>query len=391
VTYQGSWQGSEAGMPPPPGWQPQPQGGGPDRGPRRWPALLTAALLAGALIVGSWAAISLSQSPVGRLDGMSGGSHAQSGVATAGILDVNTFAHTLGSQSNQLVPLGAGTGMVLTADGEVLTNNHVVDGAWKIEAQVPGGQTYTATVVGADPTHDVALLQLQDASGLTTITPGDSTSVSVGDSVQGVGNALGHEGPPSVATGSITGLNRSITAQDGNSSEKLSGMIQTDANILPGDSGGALVDGDGQVVGMITAGSDQNSSSTGRTTGFAIPIDTAMTVVDQIHSGGGGTVLMGERGYLGVGVQPLDPAIAQRFGVMSGAMVVGLDAGGPAQRSGMTAPAVIRSIDGQPVTSAESLGPLLHSHTPGESATVTWVDASGSHTQSIQLIAGPAV
>jgi S1-C subfamily serine protease len=390
----GSWQGSHAGMPPPPGWQPQPQGpaGGPDRGPRRWPALLTAAFLAGALIVGSWAAISLTHSPVSRLDGMGGGSQAQSGTPTAGIVDVNTFGRTLNSQNNQLVPLGAGTGMVLTADGEVLTNNHVVQGAWKIQAEVPGGDTYTATVVGADPTHDVALLQLQDASGLTTIAPGDPTSVTVGDRVQGVGNALGHEGPPSVATGSITGLNRSITAQDpSGTAEKLTGMIQTDANILPGDSGGALVDSDGQVVGMITAGSDQNSSGTGRTTGFAIPIDTAMTVVDQIHSGGGGTVLMGERGYLGVGVRPLDPTIAQRFGVTSGAMVVGLDAGGPAQRSGMTAPAVIRSIDGQPVTSAESLGPLLHSHTPGQSATVTWVDASGTHTQSIQLIAGPAV
>jgi S1-C subfamily serine protease len=142
---------------------------------------------------------------------------------------------------------------------------------------------------------------------------------------------------------------------------------------------------------MITAGSDQNSSTSGRTTGFAIPIDTALTVVDQIHSGGGTTILMGERGYLGVGVRPLDAATAQRFGVSDGAMVVGLDTGGPAQQAGMTAPAVIRSIDGQPVTSADSLGPLLHSHTPGESAVVTWVDASGQHTATIQLIAGPAV
>jgi S1-C subfamily serine protease len=282
--------------------------------------------------------------------------------------------------------------MVLTADGEVLTNNHVVQGAWKIEAEVPGGHTYTATVVGVDPTHDVALIQLDNASGLTTITPGDSSSVTVGDDVSGVGNALGRQGPPSVATGSVTGLNRTITARDPNgTSERLTGMIQTDANILPGDSGGALVNGEGEVVGMITAGNSQNVSTSAHTTGFAIPIDTAMAVVDQIHAGGGGTVLMGERGYLGVGVRPLDAATASRFGVDSGALVVGLDAGGPAQRAGMTAPAVIRSIDGHAVTSADSLGPLLHSHTPGQTAVVTWVDASGSHTATIQLTAGPAV
>lgn len=377
-------------MPPPPGGVPQPQWQ-PDEPPkrRRWPAFVAAAFLAATLAVGSWAAVSLSSSSDST---MAGGSQAHAVTPSAGILDVNTFGRTLGGPTNQLTPEGAGTGMVLTSDGEVLTNNHVVQGAWKIEAEVPGGSTYTATVVGVDPTHDVALIQLQGASNLATITPGEATSVSIGDQVSGIGNALGHAGPPAVANGAVTGLNRSITARDPNgSAEKLTGMIQTDANIQPGDSGGALVDADGQVVGMITAGSSQNSSTTANTTGFAIPIDTALSVVDQIHSGGGETILMGERGYLGVGVGPLDQATASRFGVTSGALVVGLDAGGPAEQAGMTAPAVIRSIDGQAVTSADSLGPLLHSHTPGQSAVVTWVDASGSHTATIQLIAGPAV
>ena len=393
MTYQGSWQGSDVGMPPPPGWQPQPQGeGGPERGPRRWPAVLLGMLLAGTLVAGSWAGLSLTSGPLQTHVAGGGGSHATTATASAGIVDVNTFGKTLNGGSQQLVPEGAGTGMVLTSDGEVLTNNHVVQGAWKIAATVPGGDTFTATVVGVDPTHDVALLQLNDASGLTTITPGESSSVTVGDDVSGVGNALGREGPPSVATGSVTGLNRTITARDpSGTSERLTGMIQTDANILPGDSGGALVNGDGEVVGMITAGNSQQGTPMSRTTGFAIPIDTALAVIDQIHSGGGGTVLMGERGYLGVGVRPLDAATASQFGVDSGALVIGLDAGGPAERAGMTAPAVIRSIDGHPVTSADSLGPLLHSHTPGQSAVVTWVDANGSHTQTIQLIAGPAV
>jgi S1-C subfamily serine protease len=228
---------------------------------------------------------------------------------------------------------------------------------------------------------------------MQTITTGNATNVEVGDQVLGVGNALGRGGEPTVATGSITGLDRTITAHDPNgSSERLSGMLQTDAKIQPGDSGGALIDAENQVVGMITAGSsDTTMSVTSRTVGFAIPIDTALAVVDQIHNGGGGTVLMGQRGYLGVGVRPLDPTTAAQLGVSQGALVVGLEAGGPAEQAGMTAPAVIEAIDGQTVTSADSLGPLLHSHTPGETAQVTWVDASGRHTASVQLIAGPAV
>jgi S1-C subfamily serine protease len=388
----GSWPGSEAGMPPPPGWRPSEPPGprSSDSRPRhqRWIALLAALSLAGTLALGSWAVISLS--PDQRR--VTSGAVADDGSPAAGIVNIETSVHVLGQSSDRLVPEGAGTGMVLTATGEVLTNNHVVRGAWKIEAQVPGGSTYTATVIGVDPSHDVALLQLDNASGLTTITPGDASSVTLGDQVAGVGNALGRGGEPAVATGSVTGVNRTITARDPNgSAERLTGMIQTDANIQPGDSGGALVDAEGEVVGMITAGSDRNTSTTGPTAGFAIPIDTALAVVDQIHSGGGDTVLLGERGYLGVGVRALDQAYAARFGVSSGALVIGLEANGPAERAGMTAPAVIRSIDGQPVTSPDSLGPLLHAHVPGQSAVVSWVDASGSHTESIQLIAGPAV
>jgi S1-C subfamily serine protease len=211
--------------------------------------------------------------------------------------------------------------------------------------------------------------------------------------VSGIGNALGKGGTPAVATGSVTGLDRSITANDPNgSSEKLTGMIQTNAHIQPGDSGGALVSTGGQVVGMITAGSDtQTASTSAASVGFAIPISTALDVVNQIHAGGGGTVLMGERGYLGVGVQALDPTTAQQLGVSSGALVVGVEPNGPAAQAGMSAPAVITAVDGRPVTSPEALGPLLHSHTPGQSAQVTWVDQSGSHTATAQLIAGPAV
>jgi S1-C subfamily serine protease len=312
---------------------------------------------------------------------------------TSGIVDITTSTRVIGRPTDQLIPAGAGTGMVLTSDGEVLTNNHVVRGAWKIEARVPGGGSYAATVVGVDPTHDVALLQLANASGLATISPGTSTNVSVGDQVSGVGNALGRGGTPAVATGSVTGTDRSITAHDPNGiDEKLSGLIQTNANIQPGDSGGALVDSQGNVIGMITAGNSQSVGAGGPTTGFAIPIEDALSVVNQIHTGTPSTtVLLGERGYLGVGVDSLDPATAAQLSVRSGALVVQIDAGGPADQAGMTAPAVITAIDGQPVTSAESLGPLLHSHVPGDSVSVTWVDGQGSHTAAVQLTSGPAV
>src|SRR6185312_281314 len=263
-----------------------------------------------------------------------------------------------------------------TSDGEVLTNNHVLKGAWKIQVHVPGGSSYTASVVGVDPAHDVALIQLQNASDLSTINPGDSGSVSVGENVAGIGNALGRGGSPTVANGAVTGLNRTITANDPDgTSERLTGMIQTNAHIQPGDSGGGLVNSDGQVIGMITAGSDtQTASASATSVGFAIPISTALDVVDQIHAGGGGTVLMGERGYLGVGVEPLDPTTAAQLGLSSGALVTGLQPDGPAAQVGMTTPAVITAVDGKPVNSPESLGPLLHSHTPGQSAQVTWVD-----------------
>ncbi len=377
-----TWPGADAGMPAPPGWPaPEPRA---RTSRRRGVALVVAGVLAITTALGLWAGTSFVSN---------GGHPGTSGSPDTGIVDITTFAYPIGQTSGNLVPAGAGSGMVLTSNGEVLTNNHVVQGAWKIEAKVPGGDTYTGTVVGVDPAHDVALVQLADASNMETITAADTSSVTVGDQVAGIGNALGRGGEPAVATGSVTALNRSITANDPNgTSEQLTGMIQTDANILPGDSGGALVNADGNVVGMITAGNDHTESTGGPTVGFAIPIDTALAVVDQIHSGTEtGSILLGERGYLGVAVRPLDPTTAQRLGVSSGAMVVGLDADSPAGAAGMTTPAVIRSIDGQPVPSIDELGPLLHSHVPGDSVTVDWVDASGTHSASVTLIGGPAV
>jgi S1-C subfamily serine protease len=399
---QTGWPGAIHGMPAPPGWgqpswtqpaSPSPAGWAPrpdqpaPKRPSRWVPVLVAVALVASLVVGGITALSMSNGSTGGQPGAG---------AEVGIVNVTTFGKQIGAPTTQLTPMGAGTGMVLTSDGEVLTNNHVVKGAWKIQVRVPGSSSYTATVVGVDPAHDVALIQLQDASGLSTISPGDSSSVTVGENVAGIGNALGRGGSPTVANGAVTGLNRSITANDPDgTSERLTGMIQTNAHIQPGDSGGGLVDPDGQVIGMITAGSDtQTTSASQASVGFAIPISTALEIVDQIHAGGGGSVLMGERGYLGVGVRGLDsdPNTAAQLGVQSGALVVGVEPNGPAAGAGMTTPAVITGVDGKQVTSPNTLGPLLHAHVPGESAQITWVDNTGTtHTATVQLISGPAV
>ncbi len=221
-----------------------------------------------------------------------------------GLVDVNT---TLGYQSGK----AAGTGMVLTSSGEVLTNNHVIDGATSIKAtDVGNGRTYTAKVVGYDETHDVAVLQLQNASGLQTV-PLSSAAPQTAQKVVALGNALGKGGTPSIVSGRINGLDQSITASDegAGNAEQLTGMIGHNAPIQPGDSGGALVNTEGEVIGMNTAASDSSSSGSpsqssqtqAATQAFAIPITRASSIADQIEAGtASSTVHIGATAFLGV-------------------------------------------------------------------------------------------
>ncbi len=222
----------------------------------------------------------LGQLAAARSSSSSGGPSDVNAIASKvdpGLVDVNT---TLGYQQEQ----AAGTGIVLTSNGVILTNNHVIDGATSIQVTDVGNQkTYTASVVGYDRTKDIAVLQLHNASGLQTARLANSSNASVGQQVVGVGNAGGTGGTPSAAGGTVTALNQSITASDegDGTSEQLSGLIQTNANIQPGDSGGALVDTSGQVLGVDTAASDgysfqYNGQSSGNQ-GFAIPINTALS------------------------------------------------------------------------------------------------------------------
>ena len=305
-----------------------------------------------------------------------------------GLVDINT---TLGYQQAQ----AAGTGMVLTSSGVVLTNNHVINGATSITARdIGNGRTYQAKVVGYDHSHDVAVLQLQGASGLQTVTLGDSGSASSGQKVVALGNALGKGGTPAVATGHIASLGASITASDegAGTSEQLTGLIHHNAGIQPGDSGGPLVNTAGQIIGINTAASQGTKFQGQQTQAFAIPINQAKSIADQIEAGTSSTTVhIGPTGLLGVQILSANSAAASGIQTGAGANVAGVVAGTPAAGAGLTQGDVIVSVDGQSVSSPEQLQSALGQHHPGDSVTIGWQDQTGqTQSASVVLANGPA-
>ena len=301
------------------------------------------------------------------------------------IVDINS---TLGYQSG----LAAATGIVVSSDGKVLTNNHVIAGSTKLTAtDVGNGKTYTATVVGYDVSHDIAVLQLQGASGLETAKIGDSSTAKVGQAVVGIGNAGGVGGAPASAGGSITALNQSIEARDefGGTSERLSGLIQVDADIRSGDSGGPLVNGKGEVIGIDTAGSAEFTFAAQATQAYAIPINKAVQIAKQILAGkGSATVHIGATGFLGVSIARDDTG--NGFGgfgnqglpsTSSGAVVAGVLNGLPAAKIGLGAGDTITSLNGRTISSRSGLSSVMVALHPGDTVDVDWVDTAGSRTR----------
>ena len=322
--------------------------------------------------------------------------------------------------------VAAGTGMVLNTDGLVLTNNHVIEDSTKITATVIStGKTYQAKVVGYDQTGDVALIQLQNASGLTTVPIGNSSSVKAGNAVVALGNAEG-QGKITATAGHITALNQTITASDeaaSTSTETLHGMIQTNADIVPGDSGGALASSVG-VIGMNTAGDDSGDQQ-GPAAGFAIPVNTALSVARQIAAGHASSVItIGYPPFVGVFIasgsssNPQTQAEQQGqqnggFGgsgstpgcynsnadvtvpsdiapVSSGTLIDGTICGSPAAAADMTGGAVITAVNGQAVGSPDDFASIMKRFRPGDTISVTWVSPSGQRTTSrLHLTAGP--
>ena len=360
--------------------------------------------------------------------GTAGGSMSKVG---KGIVIINT---TLQYSSER----AAGTGMVINAgEGLVLTNNHVIESATKITATAATGQKFLAKVVGYDVTGDIALIQLQHPSGLHQVPLGDSGKVRTGDVVTALGNA---EGQSKIvpATGHITGVNRSITASDQGgtvTSETLHGMLQTDAGVVSGDSGGPLVNAAGKVIGMDTAGNDVRYPDQQAAAGFAIPINTALSVAREIAAGHASSVIsIGYPPFIGIYVgqgtssDPQQQAAAQQqnnggfggFGggngfsgngsgsqscysngsslpvpdkiapVSSGTLVVGTICSSPAAVAGVSAGSVITSVNGQAVGAPQTLHDALSKFRPGDTVSLTWVTPSGQRkTASMTLTAGP--
>jgi S1-C subfamily serine protease len=324
---------------------------------------------------------------------------------------------------------GAGTGMVINSDGLVLTNNHVIEDSTKLSATVVAtGKTYAATVVGYDTTRDIALIRLQQASGLTTVPLGNSSAVKADEPVVALGNAEG-EGTILPAAGTITGINRTITASDEGgtiSTETLHGMLETDADIVQGDSGGPLSNAAGQVIGMDTAGESVSFGQQASPTGFAIPINTALAVASQIAAGrASSTISIGYPPFIGIYVaqgtssNPQTQAQQQAeseggaggFGgfvpscytsdtdlqipsqiapVNSGTLIDGVICGSPAEAAGMTGGAVITAVNGKTVGAPNQMQKILATFRPGETVTITWVNMNGQKTTStLHLVAGP--
>jgi S1-C subfamily serine protease len=285
------------------------------------------------------------------------------------IVDVDA---KLGYQS----AIGAGTGIVI-GPSTVLTNNHVVAGATDLSVRSIGnGQTFPATVIGFDRSHDIAVLAL-GGGGLPPANIGNSDTVGVGEPVVSLGNAGGVGGAPSAAEGRVSAVNQTVSASDSltGSKETLNGLIQVDANIRPGDSGGPTVNSANQVIGMTTAASD--NYHLGRGQGFAIPINEAMAIAGQIQGGGSPTVHIGPTAFIGVGVN--DAAGG------AGAVIRQVIPGGPAAVAGFAPGDVINSINGQPVNSATALTAILDQHHPGDNVTV----GAAGRSANITLADGP--
>jgi S1-C subfamily serine protease len=330
----------------------------------RWSLWLLSLMSAVALGVGSAPAHASPLTPLPQ--------DALSAVGQVGptIVDIDT---KMGYQS----AVGAGTGIAI-GPSTVLTNNHVIAGATDLTVRSIGtGQTFPGTVIGFDRSHDIAVVQL-GGGGLQPANIGNSDTVTVGEPIVSLGNAGGAGGTPSAVDGRVVALNKTVSASDAltGSTETLNGLIQVNAGIRPGDSGGPTVNEANQVIGLNTAASDNYHLGGGQ--GFVIPINQAMGIAGQIQGGGGSpTVHIGPTAFLGVGVN--DAAGG------AGAVVKQVIPGGPAAGAGLAPGDVITSINGQPVNSATALTAILDQHHPGDNVTV----GLGNRTTNVTLADGP--
>ncbi len=291
--------------------------------------------------------------------------------ANVGIVDIYT---TLGYADS----IAAGTGMILTRSGEVLTNNHVIDGETKFKVvDVTTHRRYNATVVGYSVSRDIAVLQLANAAGLRTVKRGGAVPLHVGMPVLARGNAQGRGGLPKVARGRVIGLHRQIVASDPTGDlETLHNVIATDAPVVPGYSGGPLENGQNRVLGVVTAG-----STSGANRGFAIPLAQALQLARRIESGRPNAVVhVGPTAFLGVELK----------NVSGGAKIFQVVPGKPAETAGLVKGDVITSLDGAKISSVADVRTTVLSLVPGKAVPIGWRDTGGmTQTGTITPVSGP--
>jgi S1-C subfamily serine protease len=311
----------------------------------------------------------------------SGSESAATGIP--GIVDIDT---SLGYQASA----AAGTGMVLSSSGLILTNNHVIRGATTVRVtDIDTGHTYSGTVLGYSVTSDIAVVQLKNASGLKTAPLSTSPTPKVGTAITAYGNAGGVGGKPAVAPGKITALNQTITAtDDSGDAEQLHGLIETNAALEPGDSGGPIVDSSGHVVGIDTAASNSFQFSGGSGRGYAIPITRATSIASQIVAGhASATVHVGKTAFMGLSLQPPSQFFGQSG---SGLTIADVVPGSPVAKAGLEAGDVITAFGGKSVSSRNELTALVTTKAPGDTVTIRWTDGFGQvHSATITLSSGP--
>lgn len=305
------------------------------------------------------------------------------GQVVPGLVDINT---TLGYQG----ATGAGAGILLDPNGDVLTNNHVIEGATEITAvSLANSQTYTADVIGFDRANDIAVIRLRGAGGLPTASVGTSSRLAVGDPIAAIGNSNGTGGAPSYAPGVVTQLGASVRASDeaGGGTRELFDLIRVAAEIRPGDSGGPLVNSAGQVVGVTVAATlNYQMGGVSGSEGFAIPIDRAMAIANQIRAGAPSpSIHLGDSAFIGVGIADASP-----LGGPPGAVVRQILPDTPAGQAGIRPGDIITALDGIPVNSAADLANIMDQRRPGNTVMLTWIDRFGNPRVAPVLLAkGP--
>ena len=432
--------GGVGGPPTTPGWGgggygawPPPPPGGPSRPRRRSQgSALGAVIAATVLALGAGAILAYASS--GNSNPFSSSNPTSSTAARSvsqAKLDPSAIANqedpaivdvtsTLADQSGE----AAGTGMILTSGGEILTNNHVIEGSSSITVKISNrDQTYPATVVGTDVVDDVALLQAHGASGLPTVNLGNSSTLTVGDGVVAIGNALNKPGPPTVTEGSITGLNRSISvSSELGESEQLSDLVETNAQLEPGNSGGPLFDASGHVIGMNTAAATGNipagryqrrvrhprerrahdrppdrewprEPATSASARKASSASTSRTAAgwqrQRWRRGAASAAASGAGPQFGNGDQNGNGGSGSGSG--SGVTIAGVQSGSPADQAGLSQGDQIISVDGQTVSSSTQLTQLIATKHPGDTARITWIDTSGDQqSATVRLATRPS-